>query len=106
MPIRWSASKVKEATDMIEEALARAREPLEDARAIIQEARTIPELPLYITQDMDRIQGKIDDCLGGTQWQPDGWMKKFIEGIREDIPSGAVEQDQVSRKYGSTKALI
>ncbi len=106
MPIRWSALKVSEAASMIEEVLSRAREPLEDARVIIRETRTIPELPMYITQDLDRLQGKIDDCLGGTQWQPDGWMKKFIEAIREDIPTGAIQSDENKAKYGSTPALV
>lgn len=41
MPIRWSALKVKEATDMIEKFVNQAVEPLEQARIVASEARKI-----------------------------------------------------------------
>ena len=106
MPIKWSALKVSEAADKIEEHFNQAVKPLERARIVVQEARKIANLPQYIDQDFNRIIGEIDDCLGGTQFRPDGWFKKTIEAIRKDIPSGAVKEDQVTQKYGSTQALV
>jgi len=106
VPIRWSALKVSEASDRIEEHFNQAIEPLEQARTVAQEARRIANLPQYIDQDFTRIIGEIDDCLGGTEFRPVGWFKATIEHIRKDIPSGTVEQDQASQKYGSTQAFV
>ena len=106
MPIRWSASKVSKAADRIEEQLNQAVEPLQRAREVAREARGIANLPGYIDQDFIRIIGEVDDCLGGTEFRPVGWFKATIEHVRKDIPSGAVEEDQVSQKYGSTQSLV
>ncbi len=106
MPIRWSALKVSEAADMIEEFLKQAVEPLEQARIVAQEAQKIDNLPQYVDQDFTRIIGKIDDCLGSSRWPESCWFTKTIESIRKDIPSGAVEANQASQKYGVTQALI
>jgi len=106
MPIRWSALKVSEAAAMIEEYLNQAVEPLEQARIVAREALKLPNLPQYIEQDFNRIIGKIDDCLGSTQWPESSWFTKTIESIRKDIPSDAIKADQASQKYGSQQALI
>jgi len=106
VPIRWSASKVSKAADRIEEQLNQAVEPLQRAREVAREARGIANLPGYIDQDFIRIIGEVDDCLGGTEFRPVGWFKATIEHVRKDIPSGAVEEDQVSQKYGSTQSLV
>ncbi len=106
MPIRWSALKVSEAADMIEEFLKQAVEPLEQARIVAQEARNIDNLPQYVDQDFTRIIGKIDDCLSSPRWPESGWFKTTIESIRKDIPSGTVEANQASLKYGSTQSLM
>jgi hypothetical protein len=65
VPIRWNAKRVKESTDMLEEALRKAVDPLEEARLIAGEALSIPELPLYIGQNFMNLIGKIDDSAGG-----------------------------------------
>jgi len=106
VPIRWSALKVSEAAGRIEEQLNQAIEPLQRAREVAKEARGIANHPGYIDQDFIRIIGEIDDCLGGTEYRPVGWFKATIEHIRKDIPSGTVEQDQTSQKYGSTQAFV
>jgi len=106
VPIRWSASKVSEAADMIEEYLNQAVEPLEQAMVVAREARNIANLPQYIDQDFTRIIGEVEDCLGGTQFRPVGWFKATVEHIRKDLPSGAIEADQASLKHGSQQALI
>ena len=106
MPIRWSTSKVSEAADMIEEFLNQAVEPLEKARVVAQEARRLDNLPGYVDQHFTQIIGKIEDCLGGTEWRETGWFKATVERVRKDIPSGAVKVNQASQKYGSTQLLI
>ena len=45
MPIRWSALKVSEAADMIEEYINKAAEPLEQVRIVAREAGKIANLP-------------------------------------------------------------
>ena len=106
MPIRWSALKVSEAADKIEEHFNQAVEPLEQARTVAQEARKIDNLPQYIDQDLTRIISEIDRVIGGSQWEPVGRIRAGVKAIRDDIPSGAVEQDQVNQKYGSTQSLV
>ncbi|MBU2535069.1 MAG: hypothetical protein KKD83_02745 [Chloroflexi bacterium] len=106
MPIRWSALKVSEAAGMIEEYLNQAVEPLEQAMIVAREARTLNNLPQYVDQDFTQVIGKIEDCLGCTQFRPVGWFKAVVEHIRKDLPSGAVEADQISQKYGSTPVLV
>src|SRR4030042_5792080 len=82
VPIRWNAKRVKESTDMLEEALKKAVEPLEEARLIAREALNIPELPLYIGQNFMTLIGKIDDSIGGSSFSPEGWIDRSIKIIR------------------------
>ena len=106
MPIKWSALKVIEAVDRIEEHFNQAVEPLEKARTAAQEARRIDNLPQYIDQYLTRIISEIDRAIGGSQWEPVGRIRSGMKDIRDNIPSGAVEQDQASQKYGSTQPLV
>ena len=88
VPIRWNAKRVKESTDMLEEAL------------------NIPELPLYIGQNFMNLIGKIDDSVGGSQFSPEGWIDRYIKRIRENTPAEAVKAVEVREKYGSTLSLV
>jgi len=106
VPIKWSASKVSEAADKIEGHFNQAVEPLEKARTAAQEARRIDNLPQYIEQYLTRIISEIDRVIGGSEFEPIGRIRAGIEDIRDNIPSGAVEQDQVTQKYGSQPALV
>jgi hypothetical protein len=106
MPIKWSALKVSEAADMIEELINQAAEPLEQARLVAREARKINNLPQYVDQDFLRILGEIDRAIGGSRWEPIGRLRACIEAIRKDIPSGAIEAEQESLRHGSQQALI
>lgn len=106
MPIRWSALKVSEAADKIEELLNQAVEPLEQAMAAAQETEHIPNIPQYIGQDFSRIMTEISDCVGGTSYHPKGWFKTVIENVRRDIPDGAIEAERESLKHGTTNSLI
>jgi len=106
VPIKWSALKVIEAADRIEEHFNLAVEPLEQARTVAQEARRIDNLPQYIDQYLTRIISEIDRVIGGSQWEPVGRIRSGMKDIRDNIPSGAGEQDQASQKYGSTQPLV
>jgi len=106
VPIKWNAKRVKETTDMLEEALRKAEEPLEEARLIAREALNIPELPLYIGQNFMNLIGKIDDSIGGGRFSPQGWIDRYIKRIRENIPAEAVKTVEVREKYGSTQSLV
>ena len=106
MPIRWSAVKVMEAADRIEQLINQAAGPLEEARAVAREARKIPNLPLYVDQDFTRIIGEIDRAIGGSQWEPVGRLRSGIEAVRKSIPSQALEDDKTRLKHGSQQSLI
>jgi hypothetical protein len=88
VPIRWNAKRVKESTNMLEEAL------------------NIPELPLYIGQNFMNLIGKIDDSVGGGRFSPEGWIDRYIKRIRENIPAEAVKAVEIREKYGSTQSLV
>ena len=58
MPIKWSALRVTEAMDMVEEFVNEADQPLEQAKIVAREARNIANLPSYMD---DRLVGLICD---------------------------------------------
>jgi hypothetical protein len=72
MPIKWSALKVNDAMDMLEECINQAIEPLEQARIIADEARNIPNLPQYVEQHLLRIIGEINRAIGGNGNRKEG----------------------------------
>ena len=110
MPIRWSALKVSEAADKIEELINQAAEPLEQARNVAKEAKKLPNLPQYIEQGLNSILAEIERVTGGeVSWSKehqDGSIKRAIDRLRDDIPKDALKADQVSQKYGSQPALV
>ena len=106
MPIRWSALKVSEAADKIEEHFNQAVEPLEQARIVAREAMKLDNLPEYMSQHFSRIIGEIDRAIGGSQWEPVGRIRAGVESIRKDLPEGAVKGERESAKHGTTNSLI
>ena len=60
MPAKWSALKVNEAMDMVEEYVNQTVEPPEQATIVATEARNISNLPQYVDQYLVRIIGAID----------------------------------------------
>jgi len=106
VPIRWSALKVSEAADRIEEFVKQAAEPLEQARTAAREALKIANLPQYIDQDLTRIISEIDRAIGGSQFEPIGRIRAGIESIRKDLPESSVKDERESAKHGSTQSLI
>ena len=105
MPVRWSALKVSEAADMIEEFVNQAAEPLEQAKIVAREARKIENLPQYVDQYFARLLGEIDRAIGGSRWEPDGRLRSGIKAIRDSIPSQAIEYEKASLRHGAQQAL-
>ena len=110
VPIKWSALKVSEAADKIEELINQAAEPLEQARIVVLEARKIDNLPQYIGQGLNSILAEIERVTGGeVSWSKehqDGSIKRAIDRLRADIPKDALKADQSSQKYGSQLSLV
>ena len=106
MPVKWSALKVTEAMDMVEEYVNQTVEPLEQARIVASEARNIPNLPRYVDQYLLRIIGEIDRAIGGSQWEPIGRLKAGIQSVRESLPDGAVDEERKRIESGSQLALV
>ena len=105
MPIKWSALRVSEAADMMEEFVKEAVEPLESVKLVAEEARKIANLPQYVDQDFIRIIGEIERAIGG-RLDPTGRLRACIASIRKDLPEGAIEADRESLKHGSTLKLM
>ena len=106
MPVRWSALKVSEAADMIEDFVNQAAEPLEQARIVAREARKIANLPQYVDDGFVHIIGEIDRAIGGSQWEPVGRLRPGIKAFRDSISSQAIEYERTSLKHGVQQALI
>jgi hypothetical protein len=106
MPIRWSAVKVSQAMDMVEEQVMKAMPYLEEAGAIAGRAKGIDNLPMYITQYLDRLIFDIDRAIGGSYLEPIGRLRAAIKSVRESIPKGAIEAEQQSTKHGSQQSLM
>ena len=106
MPVKWSALRVNEAMDMVEEFVGQAVEPLEQARIVAQEARNIPNLPQYVDQYLVRIIGEIDRVIGGSQWEPVGRLKAGIQSVRESLPDGAIDEERKRIENGSQLSLV
>lgn len=110
MPIKWSALKVREATDEAEKFIEQMKEPVASVKAIAEKALEIPNLPGYMEQGFNSLSSEAEKILGGVySWNKEPYQGNFdriIQRIRDDIPSGAVAQDQASRKYGSTQSLV
>jgi hypothetical protein len=105
MPIRWSALRVSEAMDMLEDYVQQATEPLEQARIVAREARNIRNLPQYVDQHLLRIISEIDRTIGGSQWEPASRLKAGIESVREALPDEAVKDEKKMLASGQQLTL-
>ena len=97
MPIKWSAVKVSEAMDEVEQQVILADQFIAEARVKVAQAQKIANLPQYIDQKLSRL----DDQLGRLES-----IKQAITRVREDIPDGAIEAEQASQRHGSTQSLM
>jgi len=97
MPIKWSALRVTEAMDMVEEFVNEADQPLEQAKIVAREARNIANLPSYMD---DRLVGLICDIERINR------VKDTIKLVRKTIPNGAIEAEKARAKYGRQQTLM
>ena len=98
MPIRWSAVRVSEEVDEIEELMNSIRPTLWRMREKAEELRRIPNLPGYIDQPTASMTFKVDNF--------NTYLKGYIERIRDHIPKDALEEERKALEYGSQQSLI
>ena len=98
MPIKWSAVRVSEEVDEIEELMNSVRPTLWRMREKAQELRRIPNLPGYIDQPTASMTSKVDNF--------NTYMKGYVERIRDRIPKDVLEEERKALEYGSQQSLI
>ncbi len=97
MPIKWSATKVSEAVDEVENQVILADQFIDEAKAKAEAAKKIPNLPQYVEQHFGCLIDQLDRMEN---------IKGAIETVRKDIPEGAIEAEQESTRHGSTQSLM
>ena len=97
MPIKWSAVKVSEATDEVEQQVLLADQFIAEAKAKAREAKKITNLPQYMEQRLNRLIDQLDRMEN---------IKGAIASIRKDIPDGAIEAERERTKRGSIESLL
>ena len=97
MPIKWSALRVSEAMDMVEEFISQAAEPLEQAKIVAREARNIVNLPQYLDQRLVRLIIDIERI---------DYIKNSIIAVRNELPDGVVEAEKKSESHGRQPVLV
>ena len=97
MPIKWSAVKVSEAMDEVENQVSLAEAFIAEAKVKAQAARNIANLPGYLDDRLRHLIGDIERI---------DYVKASIKAVRNAIPDGAIEAEQEHAKHGSTQSLI
>jgi len=97
MPIKWSALRVSEAMDMVEEFISQATEPLEQAKLVANEARNIANLPQYLDQRLTRLIIDIERI---------DYIRNSIKAVRNELPDGELEAEKKSESYGRQPVLV
>ena len=97
MPIKWSATKVSEAMDEVENQVILADQFIAEAKVKAEAAKKIPNIPQYMEQRISRLIDQLDRMES---------IKGAIESVRKDIPDGAIEAERESARHGSTQSLL
>ena len=97
MPIKWSALRVSEAMDMVEELISQADEPLEQAKIVANEARNIVNLPQYLDQRLVRLIIDIERI---------DYIRNSINAVRNELSDRAVEAEKKSESHGRQPVLV
>ncbi|MFC1986522.1 hypothetical protein ACFLWC_05980, partial [Chloroflexota bacterium] len=93
----WSALRVSEAMDMVEEFISQADEPLNQAKIVAREARNIVNLPQYLDQRLVRLIIDIERI---------DYIKNSIIAVRNELPDGVVEAERKSESHGRQPVLV
>jgi len=97
MPIKWSAVKVSEAMDEVEQQVLLADSFIAEARVKVAQARKIANLPQYIDQRLCRLDDQLERL---------DYIKQAITRVRENIPAEAIGAEREQAKYGSQQSLV
>ena len=97
MAIKWSAIKVSEAMDEVEQQVLLADQFIAEAKTKAQAAKCISNLPQYMEHRINRLIDQLERME---------YIKGAIQAIRKDIPDGAIEAERESLRYGSTQSLM
>ena len=97
MPIKWSATKVSEAVDEVENQVILADQFIAEAKDKAEAVKKIPNLPQYMEQRFGRLIDQLNRMEN---------IKGAIESVRNDIPDGAIEAERESARHGSTQSLM
>jgi len=89
---------VSDAADEVEELFSSITPTLWRIREKAEELRRIPNLPGYIDQPTATMTFKVDNF--------NGYMKGYVERIRNLIPKEALEDERKAMEYGSQQSLI
>ena len=98
MPIKWSAVKVSEATDELDQLVDTLGMSLALIREKAKDIRQIPNIPGYI-----------DDPTASMTWKVANfyeYLKGYIERMRQRIPADALEKERKQARYGSQQSLV
>ena len=97
MAIKWSAVKVSEAMDEVEQQVLLADQFIAEARTKAQAAKKIPNLPQYME---DRINSLI------SQIERIDKIKSVLQSVRDNIPKADLEEQRRLAEYGSQQSLV
>ena len=97
VPIKWSALRVSEAMDMVEELVNQAAEPLEQAKLVANEARNIANIPQYLDQRLVRFIIDIERI---------DYIRTAITAVRRDLPDEALKTERKSESHGRQPVLV
>ena len=97
MPIKWSAVKVSEAMDEVEQQVQLADQFIAEAQAKARQAKGIANLPQYMEHRINRLNAQLERI---------DYVKSAIKAVRDDIPDGAIEAEQKQARYGNQQSLI
>jgi len=97
MAIKWSAVKVNEAMDEVEQQVVLADQFITEAKAKAKAAKKINNLPQYMEQRINSLISQIERMDN---------VKSAIEAVRGDIPQDALEGERKQAEYGSTQSLM
>ena len=98
MPIKWSAVKVREAMDNVEQQVNLAQHFIDEAHKPAQEAISIPDLPQYMEASIKGVVYALEGTIHSIRHQ--------ISRVLADIPDGAIEAERDRTKHGSQQGLI
>jgi len=97
MPIKWSALRVSEAMDQVEEYVNQAAEPLEQAKIAVNEAKNIANLPQYLDQRLSRLFIDIERI---------DYIKSSITAVRNELPKDIIESEKKVESYGQQPEMV